>query len=264
MTATEGLGRAGRSLFPAWVLVSLAVSLSSAQEGTSASAQVQPAFRTDIEAALEENAGRLPAILVFAAPWCEPCRQMEEETWNDPEVRPLAEKYVWIKIDVDRRPELAAQYSVASTPHVVILDAAGRSIGQATGFMSAARFTAFVKDTFANPSPDIAPDEWVQQILAARSDQQRRETIVQAVEALAVAAPARRKPLAEALVKLPPPCWNDLLALMDDERLAVRAAAAHLFAEAAGAKLPFQPFAEADVRQGQIAALRRWLEQQSN
>jgi hypothetical protein len=85
--------------------------------------------------------------------------------------------------------------------------------------------------------------------------------LVEAVERLAAPDRVGRRELSEAVARLGPGAWGGLAVLMEDKRLAVRAAAGEALAGAAGADLPFDPFAPPAARNAQVAAWKQWIEQ---
>ncbi len=74
----------------------------------------------------------VPVLIDFYADWCGPCRMVS------PIVEQIANEggnYKVAKIDVDRSPELAAQYGVMSIPTLVVLKD-GKVANQAVGARS--------------------------------------------------------------------------------------------------------------------------------
>jgi len=68
------------------------------------------------------------AVLVdFRADWCVICKEMERTTFHDPEVVNEAARFVALKVDVDKNPDLAARYGVLGVP-VVLLFAPGETV----------------------------------------------------------------------------------------------------------------------------------------
>jgi protein disulfide-isomerase len=61
-----------------------------------------------------KNSGRA-VLLVFGANWCKDCRVLESEMQNDALAKPLAQRYVIVKINVgdfDRNMELGVRFGV--------------------------------------------------------------------------------------------------------------------------------------------------------
>ncbi len=52
-----------------------------------------------------------PLMIDFMADWCPPCIAMEETTFSDPVVIAKSRQFVTVRIDVDKQPEIAAQYN---------------------------------------------------------------------------------------------------------------------------------------------------------
>lgn len=88
------------------------------------------------EAAVE---GR-PILLDFESRiWCAACREMEEKTYNNPEVKIALEDFVLLKIDVDKHPRrksLLEEYEVVGIPTAIIIDGAGSEVDRIVGFLA--------------------------------------------------------------------------------------------------------------------------------
>ncbi len=67
-----------------------------------------------------------PIALHIGATWCHWCHVMDEGSYTWPGVAALlAERYVCIRVDTDRRPDLNERYNQRGWPTFAILDAAG-------------------------------------------------------------------------------------------------------------------------------------------
>ena len=73
-----------------------------------------------------------PVVVDFYAEWCGPCKRLapllEELAGENPAVR-------FVKIDIDRCPDLASRYGVRTIPNVIVFkngEPAGRSVGLTT------------------------------------------------------------------------------------------------------------------------------------
>lgn len=85
----------------------------------------------------EAEAKRLnrPILIHFYAEWCGPCKKMEAETLNSPDVvRQLGTRFVGVKINTDLNRELAKQFNVESLPSDVIVAPDGRVLAQTIGY----------------------------------------------------------------------------------------------------------------------------------
>ncbi|MCA8958386.1 MAG: PDZ domain-containing protein [Planctomycetes bacterium] len=92
------------------------------------------AFRTDYAKAIADSkrAGR-PTLLVFGATWCVNCATLKKSL-ADASLAPSLAEYTCVWIDTDRESALADKYGVESLPHMVFLDAAGKSRKTMVGY----------------------------------------------------------------------------------------------------------------------------------
>jgi uncharacterized protein YyaL (SSP411 family) len=70
-----------------------------------------------------------PVLLFLKASWCRWCRELEREVLADPRVeRLLADHFVSVRVDKDRRPDIDARYSQGGWPTLAWLDDSGELI----------------------------------------------------------------------------------------------------------------------------------------
>ncbi|MEW6183949.1 MAG: DUF255 domain-containing protein [Bacillota bacterium] len=70
-----------------------------------------------------------PVFLSIAGAWCRMCHLMDETSYSDPEIIAiLNEKYIPVRVDGDRRPDVNQRYSREGWPSTVILTPGGRTI----------------------------------------------------------------------------------------------------------------------------------------
>ena len=75
----------------------------------------------------------LPVLLFVRAAWCRWCRELERNVLSDPRVeRVLQERFVCVKVDKDRRPDIDARYSKAGWPTLAWLDDSGELLASDT------------------------------------------------------------------------------------------------------------------------------------
>lgn len=72
-----------------------------------------------------------PVIVDFWAEWCTPCRKLDA-TINQLAATELAEKVVFVKVDIDANPEITRTYQVMSVPTVTVFKG-GEPVQSVTG-----------------------------------------------------------------------------------------------------------------------------------
>lgn len=103
-----------------------------------------PTWYSDFDAA-EADAQRQQSTLLihFHASWCGPCRRMEKNVLNTPEViAALQHGMVAVKVDSDRHPELVRRFGISSLPADVFVDPDGRVISRQSGYSSRTTYVA--------------------------------------------------------------------------------------------------------------------------
>ena len=202
-------------------------------------------------------------VISFGATWCGWCNKMAVDTYGDERMQEVAERFLWVKIDIDEEKEVAARYRVSGVPHTTVLNERNRMLGAQAGYLTAEKLIAFLEVSLLNP-PQVDPvDDLLEKLAAAADDQTRQAAMSGVVEALASSERGDRRRLLEGLVLQGPAAWPSLLDKMGDSRLAVRAAAGHSLGYITRAPLPYYPFASVEIRNGQIEQWRHWTTQQN-
>ena len=92
--------------------------------------------KLDLGKSIANSSGRL-IILDLWAPWCGPCKVMEKELWQSPEMQKVSLNFVGVRINVDIEKALANKYAKKSIPKVVLMTANGDVIWDQDGYDSA-------------------------------------------------------------------------------------------------------------------------------
>ena len=203
---------------------------------------------------------RLPMVVNFHAPWCSWCRKMQVDTFVDPAVTAFADKFLWVRIDSDEHPDVAARFEVTGLPDTFVLNGKDEVIASHPGYMPPDQFADFLTEALENPQPPrVLIGDLLARLSEDQSDEDRRDTLTHIVERLSAPDRQGRQESLAALANAGPQIWQDLLDLMADERLAIRAAAGGALSRASGADLPFDPFADSAAREQQINDWREWI-----
>lgn len=87
--------------------------------------------------------GKTPVVCDFWATWCAPCRMLApvmEEVAAE-----LKDKAIFVKVDIDKNPELSVRYGIYSIPCVKIFRETDE-IAETIGFTPKDELKAFVED----------------------------------------------------------------------------------------------------------------------
>lgn len=87
--------------------------------------------------------GDKPVVCDFFATWCGPCKMlapvMEQASQQ------FDGKAVFVKVDIDKEPELAVRYGIMSIPLVCVFKN-GEEVGKSLGYMSKSEAIEFLNE----------------------------------------------------------------------------------------------------------------------
>jgi uncharacterized protein len=108
---------------------------------------------------VEAETADKPILLAIGAVWCHWCHVMDQTSYSDPEViRTIAERYVPIRVDTDRRPDVNVRYNLGGWPTTAILSPQGEPLTGAT-YIPPPEFRALlgeVADAYRDRKGEIA------------------------------------------------------------------------------------------------------------
>jgi len=91
----------------------------------------------------------LPVLVFLYTDWCTYCRQMDQTTFQNPEViGQMADDYVWLRLNAETDPEgaqLQRRFFVSGFPTLLILDSTGNEIDRLQGYVPPSHFPQAVK-----------------------------------------------------------------------------------------------------------------------
>lgn len=99
-----------------------------------------------------------PTIMVFSASWCGPCQEMKKDVYPSAAVKPFHDQFNWAYLDIDvaANTKLFESHKLESVPHLLFLDATGKTIDQQEGGSTpdefAKKLTQVLKKAAANGS----------------------------------------------------------------------------------------------------------------
>jgi len=98
-----------------------------------AGAQIHLLRNYDLAKSIASKSGRL-IVMDFWANWCHPCKDMDVELWQNPEVQKFATYFVGVRIDVEVEKNLVKKYKANSIPKVIITTVNGDIIWEREGY----------------------------------------------------------------------------------------------------------------------------------
>jgi thiol:disulfide interchange protein len=83
-------------------------------------------------------------MIEFMAEWCPPCKKMEKETFSNKGVIEKSNKFIFVKVDVDRHQDIAKEYKRNAKkyggigiPNIIFIDKDKNIVHQTVGFLNA-------------------------------------------------------------------------------------------------------------------------------
>jgi len=110
------------------------------------------------EAVAKAQAEGKPMLIDFGASWCTACKELEHQTFPDPNVRAEAQRFVALRVDAtdDEDEEvirLKDKYKVVGLPTVIMLDKNGKEVVRFNEFVKPDKFYEAMKcNVSASPS----------------------------------------------------------------------------------------------------------------
>jgi hypothetical protein len=81
-----------------------------------------------------------PLVVCFLASWCSACAGFEREALQSPQIHALADRFVWVKLDVERNVSLVRAYEIRATPRIDLLDPDGKTRVRISGALPPKEF----------------------------------------------------------------------------------------------------------------------------
>lgn len=86
----------------------------------------------------------------FYTTWCEPCKRLDKDTWEDPSVIALLKgKSIALEVDAEKNVEMAKHYNVNAYPTLALIRPDGTLIDSLVGYRDAPTFKGEFSDALA-------------------------------------------------------------------------------------------------------------------
>lgn len=92
-------------------------------------------------------------LIDFSTTWCGPCKMLDEYTYSTDAFKREAKKWVLLRIDGDKNPQLCVKYEVTGFPTILFATANGNSIGQLSGYWEAKTLIAQMRQAKGEKVP---------------------------------------------------------------------------------------------------------------
>ncbi len=113
-------------------------------------------WRSDYEAAVKEAVKtRKPLMVDFYTDWCGACKLMDAEAYTDADIREQAQKFVMVKIDAEKRTDLAKRFEVTGYPTILWLDGDAKVLESSPGYDGVPMLKDQMKSALANFEPTV-------------------------------------------------------------------------------------------------------------
>lgn len=75
-----------------------------------------------------------PVMIDIYAEWCYYCKKLDAQVYSDKEISDIAAKFVCVKIDGDKQPQIARRFEVQGYPTIIFLASNGSIIDKVVGY----------------------------------------------------------------------------------------------------------------------------------
>ncbi len=106
-------------------------------------------------------------VMDFWAVWCGPCKKMDSDMWETEKMAKHADKFIFLKVDVDSNREIAMRYRASTIPKVIIMDASGEALWEEIGYRNASVYMKAFEE-FPN---EPAPSEQITKLVRETADE---------------------------------------------------------------------------------------------
>jgi len=89
---------------------------------------------SDYEQAVSEaqQAGK-PLLVDVSTTWCSACKRLDEEVFSRSDVAESSRRFVSVRVDAEKRPDLEKRFEVSGYPTIIFLRPDGEEVGRVRG-----------------------------------------------------------------------------------------------------------------------------------
>lgn len=148
------------------------------------------AWQQDFEQARQLAAQQNKLVLVHVwAPWCGPCRRMDREVFNQPDLAAAIHAlYVPVKINTDQLPAARHAFGIRAWPTDIVMTPDGKVIKKMEGFRTASQYGALMAQIAGAARPNIP-----QLVTRPVAPPVQRQPLAPPVQRQTVAPPVQRQ-----------------------------------------------------------------------
>ncbi len=88
---------------------------------------------------------RKPVLVLFETAWCQWCKRLDKTVLADPEVIRFSSEFICVRVDAERRRDLAKKHRATGFPTTVFVDHAGRELRRIRGYKPAQQYLEEMK-----------------------------------------------------------------------------------------------------------------------
>ena len=251
-----------------WVACCLCAAPASRLFGQEPSAKTKPTQETKVppdefvpllhsydEAVEKSEKSDRPILVVLGAEWCGPCKQLEKEL-ETPSAKPIFQKWIVVKVDIDEEVGLAKEWQVNAVPAFRVLGLDQDVVASNEGFGGLKKLQSWLEENFELANPQT------QKFL--RDDQPVDSKIVhELVAMLRDRRAATRKRVSERLATNKGFSARPLVEILEAGNLSQKIAAIEILEKWSAPVAGMDPWEPDTINAQGLTALEEWLKSDS-